>query len=78
MKNHLAYRGNGAVLSCCPIKKEVTMKLIVQFSNGNHLNISVDRIEREDSFVVAYRGDALMGVIDLASIDYLYLSEVKG
>lgn len=54
------------------------MKLIVQFSNGNHLNISVDRIEREDSFVVAYKGDALMGVIDLASIDYLYLSEVKG
>lgn len=54
------------------------MKLIVQFSNGNHLNISIDRIEREDSFVIAYRGETLMGIIDLASIDYLYLSEAKG
>lgn len=53
------------------------MRLIIQFSNGNYLNISVDRIAREDSFVIAYRGGVLMGIIDLGTIDYLYLSEVK-
>ena len=57
------------------------MKLVVQFSNGNHANIPVDRIEREGNFVIAYRelmgATELAAIIALGAIDYLYLSEVK-
>ena len=58
------------------------MKLVVQFSNGKYINIEADYIEREDSFISAYKFKEpqlrLVAVIDLGMIDYLYLSEVKG
>lgn len=57
------------------------MKLNVQCTNGKYINIDVERIEREDNFVNAYRqfmGESeLVAIIDLASIDYLYISEAK-
>lgn len=58
------------------------MKLVVQFSNGKYINIEADYMEREDSFINAFKTteprDRLVAVIDLGTIDYLYLSEVKG
>lgn len=62
------------------------MRLVVQFSNKSYTNINADRLEREESFVLAYRqntyqlraDEELCAIIDLASIDYLYLSEEKG
>lgn len=57
------------------------LKLNVQCTNGKYINIDVERIEREENFVNAYRefmGESeLVAIIDLASIDYLYLSEAK-
>lgn len=52
-------------------------KLVIQFSNGSFANVTVDRIEREENFVLAYNGGALVGIVDLASIDYLYVSETR-
>lgn len=56
-------------------------KLVVQFSNGKYINIDADIIEREDNFVNAYKSTEgkgmLVAVIDLGTIDYLCLSEVK-
>lgn len=57
------------------------LKLNVQCTNGKYINIDVESIEREESFVIAYRqfmGEReLAAIIDLASIDYLYISEAK-
>lgn len=57
------------------------LKLNVQCTNGKYINIDVESIEREENFVNAYRefmGEReLVAIIDLASIDYLYLSEAK-
>lgn len=53
----------------------------MQFSSGKYINIDADIIEREDSFVNVYKDKEtltmLVAVIDLGTIDYLYLSEVK-
>lgn len=57
------------------------LKLNVQCTNGKYINIDVESIERDESFVIAYRqfmGEReLVAIIDIASIDYLYLSEAK-
>ena len=65
------------------------MRLVVKFRDG-YTNIEADRLEREDDVVYAYRMVAvpvseslfvedkiLVGVFDLGTIDYLYLSEKK-
>ena len=54
------------------------MRLVIQFSNGNYCNIPADRLAREDALISVFFGDKLMGIIDLAAIEYMYLFEVKG
>lgn len=54
------------------------MKLVVQFSSGKYINIEADHIERDEGIVYGYHNNGLVAVIDLGTIDYLYLSEVKG
>lgn len=59
----------------------IFLRLCVQCSNGKYINVDADHIEREESFVIAYRefmGEReLTAVIDLGAVDYLYLSEVR-
>lgn len=53
------------------------MKLIVYFNNSeSFVNIPADRIERNEEFVCAYRGQALVGMFDIGVISAIYLSEV--
>lgn len=54
------------------------MKLIVYIHGlDSFVNISADRIEKDDSFVYAYRGDLLVGMFDIGTVMTLYLSEKK-
>lgn len=53
------------------------MKVVVQFTNGNYANIPATRMERDENFACVFSETALVAIIDLASIDYIYLSEVK-
>lgn len=50
------------------------MKLVVQLTNGNHINIPANQLFREEDFVLAFGGHDLVAAIDLGSIEYLYLS----
>lgn len=51
------------------------MNLIVQLINGNHINIPANQLFREEGLVIAFNGHDLVAVIDIGSIEYLYLSE---
>lgn len=51
------------------------MKLNVKLTNKNYINIEVDNIFREDAIIFAYKAFDLVAVIDIGSIEYLYLSE---
>lgn len=54
------------------------MKLIVYLHGmDGFVNISANRIEKDDSFVYAYRDDQLVGIFDIGTIMTLYLSEKK-
>lgn len=50
------------------------MKLVVQLTNKQYINIFADNIFREDSIIFAYHGHELVAVVDIGSIEYLYLS----
>lgn len=53
------------------------MKLIVYFNNSDaFVNIPADRIERNEEWVCAYRGQALVGMFDVGVVSAIYLSEV--
>lgn len=55
------------------------MKLIVYFNNMDQfVNISADRINREDEFVYAYNGGSLVGMFDVGVVAAIYLSEKGG
>ena len=53
------------------------MKLIVYFcgNTDSYVNISADRIVREEEFVLAYNGDKLVGIFEIGVIAAIYLSE---
>ena len=54
------------------------MKLIVYLHGmDGFVNISANRIEKDDSFVYAYRDDQLVGIFDIGTVMTLYLSEKK-
>lgn len=52
------------------------MRLIV-YLNGvdGFINIAADRVERDDTFVIAYKGEQVVGMFDLGAVMALYLSE---
>ena len=50
------------------------MKLVIQLTNGNHINLSANRLSREGDFVLAFSGHDFVAAIDLDSIEYLYLA----
>lgn len=52
------------------------MRLIV-YLNGidSFVNIAADRVQKDESFVYAYRGEDLVGMFDVGAIMTLYLSE---
>lgn len=54
------------------------MKLIVYLHGiDGFVNINADKIEKDDSFVYAYRGDQLVGMFDIGTVMTCYLSEKK-
>ena len=50
-------------------------RVVVKCTDGGYVNINADRIERDDCVVFAYRGEKLVGVIDLGCVHMLYISE---
>ena len=52
-------------------------RLVIIRTDGEYVNIPVSRIERDDCIVCAYRGDELVGIIDLGFVHLLYISERK-
>lgn len=54
------------------------MKLIVYIHGlDSFVNISADRIEKDESFVYAFKDDQLVGIFDIGTIMTCYLSEKK-
>lgn len=54
------------------------MKLIVYLHGmDGFVNISANRIEKDDSFVYAFKEDQLVGIFDIGTIMTCYLSEKK-
>ena len=54
------------------------MKLIVYLHGiDSFVNINADRLEKDESFVYAYRGDQLVGMFDVGTVMTLYLSEKR-
>ena len=52
-------------------------KLFACLTDGRTVTITADRMEQTDCYIVAYRGEKMVGVFDLWSIVTVYLSEMK-
>ena len=55
-------------------------KLVVNFRDGNYLNVEADRIttsQNDENLILAYKGDSLVAAVDMSSALSLYLIEVK-
>lgn len=55
-------------------------KLVVNFRDGNYLNVEADRIttsQNDENLILAYKGDSLVAAVDMSSALSLYLSEAK-
>ena len=52
-------------------------KLFACLTDGRTVTITADRMEQNECYIVAYRGDRMVGVFDLGSIVTVYLSEMK-
>jgi hypothetical protein len=55
-------------------------KLVVNFRDGNYLNIEADRLavcKNDENVILAYKGDSLVAAVDMSSALSLYLSEAK-
>lgn len=54
------------------------MRLLVYVHGvDGFVNISADRIEKDDNFLIAYNGERLVGVFDLGTVMTAYLSEKR-
>lgn len=52
------------------------MRLIVYLHGiDGFVNIAADRVEKDDVFVTAYKGEQIVGMFDIGSVMTLYLSE---
>ena len=65
------------VVTILPISGDHMMRLIVYLngSGDSFINISADYVEREDTFIVAYKGGQIVGMFDVCAVMALYLSE---
>ena len=52
-------------------------KLFACLTDGRTVTITADRMEQNECYIVAYRGEKMVGVFDLGSIVTIYLSEMK-
>lgn len=55
-------------------------KLIVNFRDGNYLNIEADRLvvcKNDENVILAYKGIELVAAVDMSCAMSLYLSEMK-
>ena len=51
-------------------------RCIVGFvGQDGYVNMPADRLKKDDSFIYAYNGDDLVGVFDLGTINYIYITE---
>lgn len=55
-------------------------KLVVNFRDGNYLNVEADRIapsKNDENVILAYKGSDLVAAVDMSCALTLYLSEMK-
>lgn len=55
-------------------------KLIVNFRDGNYLNIEADRLavcKNDENVILAYKESELVAAVDMSCALSLYLSEMK-
>ena len=51
------------------------MKRLIVKQGDWYANIPVDKIERDDNLIFAYKDKAFCGMFDLGSVDMLYTTE---
>ena len=55
------------------------MRLVVKYHDEKpqYINVAADRIEEANGFIVAYKGEKMVGVFYLGAVDMAYLSGEK-
>ena len=52
-------------------------RVIIKFKDGEHLNIPADCIDIRDGWIVAWKGEALVVIANMADVSVCYISEKK-
>lgn len=50
-------------------------RVIFKFKDGTHINIQGDFIVREDEYITAWNGEALVAMVEKEMVQAVYLSE---
>lgn len=54
-------------------------RFVAQLNGGDYINIPADRMEINDSFILAYQGNSLVAVLDVSVVLSAHIGEkVKG
>lgn len=50
-------------------------RFIVQFNDGEHMNVPADRMELKENFLFAWRGTELIAMVDISAVICAHMSE---
>lgn len=52
-------------------------RCIIKFKDGDHVNLQADCIDSRDGWIVAWRGNEMIALVDMNIVNIVYLSEKK-
>lgn len=50
-------------------------RAVYQMSDGSHINVPADRLEKEENMICAYNGRQLVAAVDVDSIIEVHIGE---
>lgn len=50
-------------------------RFVAQLNGGDYINIAADRMELNDSFILAYQGNSLVAVLDFSVVLSAHIGE---
>ena len=52
-------------------------RCIIKFKNGEHVNVPADCIDLRDGWILAWRGDFIVVIVNASEVIACYLSDKK-
>ena len=52
-------------------------RVIIKFTNGDHLNLPADCVDIRDGWIIAWKGEAIVVIAKMEEVNVCYMSEKK-